>query len=130
MAHVAMSGVAANPTGSPGPFMPSQVLRQPDGRLLVVGSGVARSNLELPDLVVVRMTPEGALDPTFGERGVVRPGLQASCGGLCQPASLQPDYNWFIKVMTGSPSLATKFIQINVFFHHTAPCFDILLIFF
>jgi len=98
------------PPGPPGLgrfFYPVQLLRQADGRLVVVGTGSAKSAHELSQLVLVRLTPQGALDPTFGEGGVAQPGLQASWGGIYQPASLQPDGAIVVTGHTGSFSPST-----------------------
>jgi uncharacterized delta-60 repeat protein len=71
----------------PGSFSPRQLLRQPDGRLLVVGDSAAASKYELPRVVLVRLTAAGALDPTFGSGGVAVPGLQSGNDS----AALAPD---------------------------------------
>jgi uncharacterized delta-60 repeat protein len=47
--------------------------------------------LELPQLIVVRLTANGALDRTFGRGGATQPGLEASCGDFCHPAAMQAD---------------------------------------
>jgi len=104
VAHVAVPMPAVNPTGLQGPFTPLQVLRQADGKLLAVGSGPPRTKYELGQALLVRLTADGALDMTFGEGGVARPAFQASCGGLCQPASLQADGSIVVAGSTGSVS--------------------------
>ena len=86
------------------PFAPRQVLRDPAGRLLVVGLGALRSTLEYRQLTLLRLTPGGALDPAFGEAGIATPGLQLACAA-CRPAALQRDGR--IVVTGGAGSAAT-----------------------
>jgi uncharacterized delta-60 repeat protein len=88
------------------PFGLLQLLRAPDGRLIVVGMGAARTNLELPQVILARLTANGELDTTFGQGGVARPGLQASCGS-CRPAAIQPDGSIVVSGNTGSTSPPT-----------------------
>lgn len=47
----------------------SQVLVQPDGKILVAGS--RRSHLGRTDLLLLRLQSDGSLDQSFGEEGVV-----------------------------------------------------------
>jgi uncharacterized delta-60 repeat protein len=44
---------------------------QPDGKLVLVGGQQPSSPGEAAKAIVVRLTPEGSLDPTFGSGGVV-----------------------------------------------------------
>ena len=46
----------------------AQILRQADGRLIVVGAS-RPAQIELPNLVIARLTADGALDPSFGNAG-------------------------------------------------------------
>jgi len=101
IAHVAVP-VERDPRRYPNTFVPLQVLRQPDGRLLIGGHGPARSLYELPQLMVVRLLPDGRLDASFGSAGIARPGFQASCGGRCEPMSLQTDGQILVTGNTGS----------------------------
>jgi uncharacterized delta-60 repeat protein len=48
------------------------IVQQPDGTLLVVGSGAPRSSVGPVAMTVHRVTRDGQLDPTFGDAGVVR----------------------------------------------------------
>lgn len=74
-----------------GGFSVLQVLRRPDGRLLVAGTPVGAATARaLPALQVVGLTPQGFLDAGYGDGGIGRTGLQGSCGG-CEPVALQPD---------------------------------------
>ena len=92
VAHVRLPLPAAPPSGPPGrPFTPLQALVAPDGGLVIVGMGTARTRLELPQMLLVRLTADGALDRTFGQDGVAQPGIEASCGGLCHVGSIQAD---------------------------------------
>jgi uncharacterized delta-60 repeat protein len=45
---------------------------QPDGRLVLAGMGANGTNVVDPDFLVVRLLPDGALDETFAEAGVLR----------------------------------------------------------
>ena len=77
----------------------AQILRQPDGRLIIVGtSSPLRS--EYPRLVIARLTPGGVLDASFGNAGVITTAVQGSCGG-CTPVSLAPDGSIVITGNTG-----------------------------
>ena len=85
-------------------FSASQLLRQPDGRLLVVGTDAIPDNrFELTRFVLIRLTAAGALDPSFGAGGVAPLDLQSSCGG-CSPAALTPDGSIVITGNTGQTS--------------------------
>jgi uncharacterized delta-60 repeat protein len=81
-----------------GVFAPRQLLRQPDGRLLVVGSRAAAATDEQPRFVLARVTATGTLDPSFGGAGFVAPELQY--GG----AALAPDGSIVLNGNTGKTS--------------------------
>ena len=85
-------------------FWAKQILRQPDGRLVLVGSGRSASRFELPRFLLARLTANGALDPSFGTGGFAAPDLQA--GG----AALAPDGSIVLTGNTGrvSPEIATN----------------------
>jgi uncharacterized delta-60 repeat protein len=104
----AITTVALRPDGSPNPaygsggtsrvtrpagFSPQQILRQPDGRLVIVGERAAATKYQLPRLTLVRLMPNGALDPSFGAGGIAALELQGSA------AALAPDGSF---VVTGS----------------------------
>jgi uncharacterized delta-60 repeat protein len=93
-------------TGMVGP-MPLQLLRRPDGRLVLVVPGPSNSKYELQQLLVAGLTREGRLDTSFGEGGVARPGIQGSCAS-CSPASLQPDGKIVLTGNTGSVPTAVE----------------------
>ena len=67
-----------------------QVLRERDGRLLVVATATRSAANENDQLVVVGVSADGTLDATFGSGGVAAPGVQSSCL-QCSPAALAPD---------------------------------------
>ena len=61
---------------------------QPDGRLLVAGRAAQESEGELPwEWAVLRLEPDGRLDPGFGEDGVAL----TAVGRDANAAALQPD---------------------------------------
>jgi uncharacterized delta-60 repeat protein len=78
-------------------------VRRPDGSLLLAGETPARSRFELAQLVLVQLTPSGALDGSFGDGGVARPGIESSCEG-CGPVALAPDGSIVVTGATGSLS--------------------------
>jgi len=87
-------------------FNAMQLLRRPDGRLLVVGAGFTPATIhELSRFVLVGLTPTGGLDPSFGAGGIAQLDLQSSCGG-CAPAALAPDGSIVITGHTGRLSTA------------------------
>lgn len=90
VAHVVVPHVAGLPTSYPASFEPAQVLRLADGRLIVVGTDSPTEASQLPVVVIVRLTPNGVLDPTFGEGGTARLGVSAGCN-VCSLAALRPD---------------------------------------
>jgi uncharacterized delta-60 repeat protein len=65
------------------------LLRQGDGRLLAVGSAIdARSRR--PIVVVARYLPDGALDITYGRRGITTTSFQDGQASIANVAALQP----------------------------------------
>lgn len=91
-------------------YNPAQLLRRPDGRLLVVGTGfAAAATFELPRFVLVGLTAAGGLDAGFAAGGIAALDLQSSCGGGCAPAALAPDGAVVITGQTGrfSPTIVT-----------------------
>jgi hypothetical protein len=63
--------------------------RQPDGKILVSGftSNTRTDTTDVPQMILARVTPDGELDPSFGDGGVARfayypGGLYRSFGGL------------------------------------------------
>lgn len=90
----------------PGPFAPLQLLRRPDGRLLVVGTTTSSSRYSLPRFAIAGLTATGALDRAFASSGIAVLDLQASCAS-CAPAALAPDGGLVITGNTGEFSLQT-----------------------
>lgn len=82
-------------------FGPTQILHQPDGKLLAVGSG--RAVLGVQRYVVARLTASGAPDPSFGAGGVASVGLGVGCAN-CAPAALAPDGSLVLTGSTGAIS--------------------------
>jgi uncharacterized delta-60 repeat protein len=64
---------------------PSDVLIQPDGKLVVAGYFALPNSTYQPFLI--RYNPDGSLDTTFGEGGVARPPF----GGAVSAAAFEPD---------------------------------------
>jgi uncharacterized delta-60 repeat protein len=98
-------GVAHLPLPIGPPFIgpePLQLLRLADGRLVIAVEGETRSRFELRQLLVVRLTPDGRPDASFGAGGVARPGVQAGCGDSCEPMALYPDGSIALAGATGS----------------------------
>ncbi|CAA9530419.1 MAG: hypothetical protein AVDCRST_MAG30-3723 [uncultured Solirubrobacteraceae bacterium] len=89
------------PTGEgPGGLEPAQVLIRPDGRVLVVATLPPASKYELPRLIVVGLGADGRLDQGFGDGGVARLPIQASCAN-CGPATLLSDGSLAVTGNTG-----------------------------
>jgi uncharacterized delta-60 repeat protein len=65
----------------------SAVAIQPDGKIVVVGG--SWSTIASPSLALARYNPDGSLDNTFGEGGLVRKG--GPIGGSARAVVLQPD---------------------------------------
>jgi uncharacterized delta-60 repeat protein len=76
-----------------------QVVRQPDGKLILVAAGTAIDSEQPPQLVLVRLDAGGSPDPSFGTGGVDRLPLTVSCP-LCTSLALRPGGG---SVVTGSP---------------------------
>ncbi|HEY5196561.1 MAG TPA: delta-60 repeat domain-containing protein [Solirubrobacteraceae bacterium] len=69
-------------------FGAGQILRQPDGRLVVVGGQQSSNAVPFPHVVLVRLNPDGSLDPSFGAGGVDVTPIQLSCD--CSTVGLRP----------------------------------------
>jgi uncharacterized delta-60 repeat protein len=108
-----------------GVFSPAQLLRQPDGRLLVVGSRSAAAKDEGPRFLLVRLTATGALDASFGGTGFVAPELQAGGAALAPDGSIvltgntgktafpapgqAPTFRWVVQRLTAGGSADAAF---------------------
>jgi uncharacterized delta-60 repeat protein len=64
------------------PLIARQLLREPDGKLLVLAEGAPLSKYQAPQLAVVRLDASGALDASYGVRGVAMTALEQGQGGL------------------------------------------------
>jgi uncharacterized delta-60 repeat protein len=93
-------GIAHITVDSP-PALPLQVLRQADGKLIVVVSGRPTTAFSFGQLLVVRLDADGRLDPTFGTRGIATAPVAPTCGA-CTTAALAPDGDI---VLTGEAGL-------------------------
>src|SRR4051794_16696710 len=90
-----------------GPF-PEQLLRRPDGRLLLVYRGKVASKYQGPHLVVAGLTAAGRVDRSYGDRGVADVGIQSGCAGGCTPAALRRDGSVVLIGATGQISPAIE----------------------
>lgn len=87
-------------------FGPAQLLRVPDGRLVVVAAGPAASRYELPSTVVARLSPSGALDASFGAGGFAPPTIQNGSAALAPDGAI---------VLTGTIGRVSPEIERNPF---------------
>jgi uncharacterized delta-60 repeat protein len=98
-------GVAHVEVDAPPPISPLALLRQPDGKLVVVVSGGASTASVFGQMLVVRLDADGGLDPTFGSDGIVALPLAPACQE-CTPAALAPDGDIFVTGEGGQLSAA------------------------
>jgi uncharacterized delta-60 repeat protein len=89
-------------------FSLGQLLRRPDGRLLLVGTTPPATKYEMSRLAVVGLTSQGALDPGFGQGGVARPA--ANTAGGSGAAALQRDGSL---VLTGAIGRVSPEVETN-----------------
>jgi uncharacterized delta-60 repeat protein len=59
-----------------------QLLREPDGKLLVLAASAPLSRHQLPQLAVVRLDGNGVIDSSYGSHGVAPTGIEQGMGGL------------------------------------------------
>ena len=88
-----VDGLATGPAG-----WVAGVLRQADGRLLVVGTEAQSTSL-----AIVRFDPDGSLDHTYGADGVARMPLD-SFGGSPYSMALQPDNKLVVAGIASHPN--------------------------
>ncbi len=88
------------------PLVVSQVLAEPDGKLLLVGRGSARSKLELPEILVAQLNADGTLDTTYGHDGMASTGIEAGCD--CADAAITASGELLVAGATGSYSPALE----------------------
>jgi uncharacterized delta-60 repeat protein len=69
-------------------FTAGEIIRQPDGKLVVVGSQRGSSGVPLPPVVLIRFNADGSLDQSFGTGGVDTTTIQLSC--FCSTVGLTP----------------------------------------
>lgn len=90
--------------GLPSGLTPVQLLRQADGRLILIAEGPAGSKYQLPDFELARFNADGSLDTSFGTGGVVRLNdIQTGCAD-CQLAALTATGQIVLAAATGSIS--------------------------
>ena len=86
----------------PSGLNPEQLLRQADGKLILVAGGPAGSKYQLPDYELARFNTDGTLDTSFGSGGVVRlNGIQTGCVD-CHAADLTATGQIVLAAATGS----------------------------
>lgn len=91
-----VGGVATLPS-----MLVDQVVRQPDGSLVVAGSGTSLSRTQFPPIVLVRLHPNGTIDSAFGANGLARLTIQSSCGN-CAAVSALPSGGLVVTGNTGN----------------------------
>ncbi len=85
-------------------FQASQVLRQADGKLLLVSSAQPPGSppLSLFQLRVTRLNADATLDRSYGIEGTAMTSVDESCGRDCATAALQPDGALVLTGTTGA----------------------------
>jgi len=91
--------------GNTAPTRVEQIVRQSDGKLVVVGDGVATNKRQSPPLVLVRLNQDGSTDQSFGGGGVAQLPIQDPCGG-CAPLAMLPNGGFIVTGNTGERSRA------------------------
>jgi uncharacterized delta-60 repeat protein len=84
-----MGGIVRTEIG--GSSMASDAVVQPNGRIVVVGCAGEQAADCGKDLAIVLYLPDGLLDSSFGERGVVRTGVGLRAEAVAQAVALQGD---------------------------------------
>ncbi len=74
-------------------FSPSQVLRQADGKLLIVSSKQPDGSppLARPHLRVMRLNADATIDHSYGVDGIAETAVNEGCGSICSEGVLQSD---------------------------------------
>jgi uncharacterized delta-60 repeat protein len=85
-----------------------QMIRQPDGKLVLLASGSTANDLQFPQLVAIRLNPDGTPDQSFGAGGVDLLPIQESCS--CATIALRPGGGFVVSGSTGgqSPAIETN----------------------
>ncbi|MFI6226332.1 hypothetical protein ACIBCR_03300 [Micromonospora echinospora] len=84
----------------------SRLVVQKDGRIVLGGTAVEQG---LSRFALVRLTPDGALDPSFGGDGVVIEGFPDSAANGINDLAIQPDGRIVAAGVTGDPNDRTDF---------------------
>lgn len=95
-------------------FGAGQILRQPDGRLVVAGGQESSTAVPFPHVVLARLNPDGSLDPSFGTAGVEVTPIQLSCD--CSTVDLRPGGGFIVgggTTQQGGPDVGTVQTQIT-----------------
>ena len=99
------NGIAsvATPSSVRYAFTLSQVLRQADGRLLLVSAKQPDGSppLARPHQRVMRLNADATLDRSYGVGGIAETPINEACGSLCTSAALQPDGSLVLAGSTG-----------------------------
>ncbi|HWH10141.1 MAG TPA: hypothetical protein VG165_03370 [Solirubrobacteraceae bacterium] len=84
------------------PFDVTQIVGQPDGKLVLAGSVTRAGDTENPVLVLVRLNADGSLDQSFGTGGVDLPPIGFSCASCL---ALRPGGGFFVTGTLGEESV-------------------------
>jgi uncharacterized delta-60 repeat protein len=89
-----------------GSSVASDAAVQPDGRIVVVGCAGQQTHDCGEDLAIARYLPDGSLDSSFGERGIVRTGVGSRAEAEAHAVALQRDGKIVVAggVFSASPS--------------------------
>lgn len=108
-------GIATAPLAGTSGSLASQVLVQPDGKIVLTGSSTAQgASGSVTSATVVRLLPDGTPDTLFGNGGVVLDSLLSAYRAVLQPDGrivLAGSPNWDLEVVRLNPdgSLDTSF---------------------
>ncbi|HWH10144.1 MAG TPA: hypothetical protein VG165_03385 [Solirubrobacteraceae bacterium] len=82
-------------------FTVDQILREPDGSLIVAGEGASVSRTQFPPIVLAHVSADGSLDSSFGTHGIATLSIQSSCGD-CAAVSILPGGDLVVTGNTGN----------------------------
>jgi uncharacterized delta-60 repeat protein len=97
-------GVAslATPPAGRSLFSPSRILRQSDGKLLMVSTKDASADpFAAFQLQVTRLNADATIDRSYGVNGTAATAINETCGGSCSPVALAPDGSLVLTGATG-----------------------------
>ncbi|HEX3874129.1 MAG TPA: delta-60 repeat domain-containing protein, partial [Solirubrobacteraceae bacterium] len=80
-----------------------QIVRAPDGTLILVGAGTRIDNVEASQLVLVRLNADGTLDQSFGAGGVDRLPIASTCK-VCAALAARPGGGFVVTGSTQAPA--------------------------